>query len=441
MFIQLLAALVGVAAIAGAQPAKDRLVIVASIDGFSLSAVKDPNTSVPNVRRLVREGVMATNGMLCINPTVTWPNHTAMVTGVDASRHGMLFNGLPVRTPGKPVRVEPWVPKQKLVQAPTVYDLAHAAGLKTAEVDWVAIEDAPTIDFSFFEVPKADSRIVKEMIAAGAITAEQVSDFRKMSITARDEFWTDAAIHIVRKHRPNLLLYHLLTTDSVQHRYGTGALAAQTALAFADRELGRLLAAVREIGMESRTTVFVVSDHGFHNAKKIIRPNVALKADGLIRGGDADAWSYPEGGTAMVYITNESRRAELLPKLRERLGKLEGVGRVIGPEQFAEHGFPPPGPNSRMADLVLAAADGYAFGGDQDGAVVVDVPAGSVAGTHGYLRDMPDMRATFVASGYGIRKGASIGEVRNVDIAPTVARLLGLEMKDVAGRVLTEVLR
>lgn len=440
MFLKVLGLCLGAALLLPAQTApKDRLVILASIDGFSNAALKDPNTSVPTIRRLVRDGAFAANGMISINPTVTWPNHTAMVTGVDASRHGLLFNGLPVRTPGKPVRVEPWVPKEKLVLAPTVYDLAHAAGLKTAEVDWVAIEDAPTINHSFFEVPKPDSPIVREMIAAGAIAADQIRDFRKLSINARDEFWTDAAIHIVRKHRPNLLLYHLLTTDSVQHRYGTGALAAQTALAFADRELGRLLAAARETGME--TTVFVVSDHGFHNARKIIRPNVALKADGLIRADSADAWTIPEGGTAMVYITNEARRAELLPRLRGELAKLEGVAQVIGPEDFARQGFPPPGPDSRMADLVLAAADGYAFGGDQDGAAVVDVPAGAIAGAHGYLRDMPDMRALFVASGYGIKRGASVPEVRNLDIAPTIARLLGLEMKNVTGRVLTEVLR
>jgi predicted AlkP superfamily pyrophosphatase or phosphodiesterase len=71
----------------------------------------------------------------------------------------------------------------------------------------------------------------------------------------------------------------------------------------------------------------------------------------------------------------------------------------------------------------------------------VDVPAGAVSGSHGYLRDMPDMRAVFVASGYGIRQGATVPQVRNVDIAPTIARLLGLEMKNVSGRVLTDVLR
>ena len=61
---------------------------------------------------------------------------------------------MPVRTgEGKPLRVDPWVPKDELVLAPTVYDLAHEAGLTTAEVDWVAIHKPKTITWSFAERP------------------------------------------------------------------------------------------------------------------------------------------------------------------------------------------------------------------------------------------------------------------------------------------------
>jgi predicted AlkP superfamily pyrophosphatase or phosphodiesterase len=127
-----------------AQPAvSDRYVVVFSIDGFSNIMLQNPETSVPTIRRLIREGASASGGMHPVNPTVTWPNHTSMVTGVDAARHGLLYNGLPIRTPGKPMRIAAAVPKTELVLAPTVYDLAHSAGLKTAEVDWVAIETRP----------------------------------------------------------------------------------------------------------------------------------------------------------------------------------------------------------------------------------------------------------------------------------------------------------
>ncbi len=436
-----IAAALSLLACAAQPPARDRYVVIVSIDGFANVALQNPDTSVPTLRRLIREGVSATDGMLPVNPTVTWPNHTAMITGVDASRHGLLYNGLPVRTPGKRMRIKADEPKISLVQAPTVYDLAHDAGLKTAEVDWVAIENAPTVDYSFFEIPKPDSSIIREMVQAGNVTSDQIQRFTRMSINVRDEVWTQAATHILREHRPNLLLFHMLTTDSVQHRYGTGALAAQTALALADQHLQQVLDTLKQTGMLDRTTVFVVSDHGFHNAKKVIRANILLKRDGLIRGEEADVWAIAEGGTAMVYITNESRRAELTPKLAGLFRGIEGVAELIEPADYAKHGFPQPGPQSRMADLVLAAAPTYAFAEGLDGEPVVDVPPGANPGNHGYLRSMPDMQAIFVAWGAGIRSGAKLKQVRNIDIAPTVARLLGLEMKNVDGRVLTEILK
>lgn len=425
-----------------AVPAKDRIVIVISLDGFASQALRDPQTAAPALRRMMREGATATNGMLPINPTVTWPNHTAMMTGVDAARHGVLYNGLPVRTPGKPVRIDASAPKSQLVLAPTVYDLAHEAGLKTAEVDWVAVNDAPTLDWAFSEIPKPDAPIVREMVRGNAISEDEVRSFQKAIITWRDEIWTEAAIHILREHRPNLLLFHTLTTDSNQHRYGAGSLAAQTSLALADRQVQRFIDAVKDWGLQDRATIFVVSDHGFASAKRVIHPNVILRREGLLRDrNDCDVWAIPEGGTAMVYVTNQQRRAELLPRLAQMFQGVEGIKEVITPDRYAQFGFPPPGLESRMSDVVLAAADDYAFDAALDGPPVSDIPPGAATGNHGYLNSNPAMRAIFVAWGVGIRPGATLDELRNVDVAPTVAHLLDLEMKNISGRVLTAILK
>ena len=107
--------------------------------------------------------------MVPINPTVTWPNHTAMMTGVNSAKHSVLYNGLAVRSEGVPVRVEPWVDRAELVRVPTVYDLAHKAGLTTAEVDWVAIQNAQTITWSFAERPKPDGSVERQMVSEGLI--------------------------------------------------------------------------------------------------------------------------------------------------------------------------------------------------------------------------------------------------------------------------------
>ena len=138
-----------------------------SLDGFPAYALRDPTLPLPVLRHLMGEGASA-EAMIPVNPTVTWPNHTAMVTGVNAAEHGVIYNGLPVRPgEGKALRIEPWVPKTELVKAPTVYDAAHEAGLTTAEVDWVAIYHPPTIDWSFPEIPSAGGPVEREMLQAG----------------------------------------------------------------------------------------------------------------------------------------------------------------------------------------------------------------------------------------------------------------------------------
>ena len=197
---------------------KDRHVIVVSLDGFPAYALHDSTLPLPVLRRLIAEGASA-EAMIPVNPTVTWPNHTAMVTGVTPASHGVIYNGLPVRPgEGQALRIEPWVPKTELVQAPTVYDAAHAAGLTTAEVDWVAIYHPSTIDWSFPERPQADGPVEREMVQAGIVTEDELRTWASTAITTHDDVWMRAATYIIEKHRPNLLLAHLLVTDSVQHQ-------------------------------------------------------------------------------------------------------------------------------------------------------------------------------------------------------------------------------
>jgi len=426
-------------------PAKDRIVVLISLDGLPAFVMEDPRLPVPTLRRLAREGAVAKR-MTVSNPSVTWPVHTSMVTGVPGARHSVLYNGLLIRQgPKSPPRVEPYHDKTELVRAPTVYDLAHQAGLTTAQVDWVAIENAPTITWQFHEWPNPNGPIEREMITAGLLTAQEVQEFTKSNVTWRDQMWTQAAVHILKQHRPNLLLFHVLNLDSVHHRYGARNLASSTGIAFADQRVRDILDAVENAGLKDRTTLVVVSDHGFKSVTRSVRPNVALREHGLLKaqGGkiECDAYVIPEGGTAMVYVTDPANRARLVPQLIGIFRNLEGVERVIEPRDYAGLGFPDPAINPQMSDLVLAAKTGYAFAGAYDGNAVVELAPGASPGSHGYLATDPDMDAILLAWGYGIRPGVTLERIQNVDVAPTVAALLGLKMKGVVGRELREILK
>lgn len=425
-------------------PAKDRTVIVISLDGFPAWTFTDPTLPIPVLRRLAREGVLA-DGMRISNPAVTWPNHTSMVTGVHPEKHGVLYNGMLVRGgPKDAPRVEPWRDKREMVRVPTVYDLAYKAGLTTAQVDWVAIQNPGTITWEFPERPRIGGAIEKEMIAEGLLTEMETREFSKNNTAWRDQVWTNAAIHIIKKHKPNLLLFHLLNLDSIHHRYGPKTAAGYTAQAYIDTRVGELLGALRAANLLDRATILVVSDHGFKTAKRVVRANAMLRRMGLLQAEGAkvtgDAYVIPEGGTAMAYVTDPENRSRLAPQMKEAFLAMEGVARVLEPSEFHSFGMPTPEENDQMADLALVAKEGYSFSAQADGDTVVDIAGGMNPGYHGYVNTDPEMNAIFIAWGYGIRGGQRLGVIDNVDVAPTIAALLGLRMEGITGKRLDTIL-
>jgi predicted AlkP superfamily pyrophosphatase or phosphodiesterase len=413
-------------------PSTNHTVIIVSLDGFPAYALENPKTPVPVLRQLAAAGTQARR-MTPINPTVTWPNHTAIVTGADAAHNGLLVNGkiLPTNS-WPPMKIEPWVAKDQMVRVPTLYDAAHKAGLRTAQVDWVAIHQAPAIDFAFPEVPSAGGTIEREMVGVNLVSADTIAHFRDQSIFRRDEIWTDAAIHILRTHRPNLLLLHLLSLDSTHHSYGPGSLAADGAMAFLDSCMGRLVKAVKELGIADNTAIFVVSDHGFKAVKTQIDANAVISGAGL----QNSAWAMPEGGYALVYTRDRDRSAA--EQLRARFAGMAGIQSALTPDAYASLMLPTPAQNDQMSDLYLAAAPGYAFANSRGGAVSTTVA--STQGAHGYPNSDPELDAIFIATGAGVRRGHTIERIANLDVAPTVAALLGIKLPEAQGHAIAEAL-
>jgi predicted AlkP superfamily pyrophosphatase or phosphodiesterase len=398
---------------------------------------------MPTLRALAASGVAAT-AMTPINPTVTWPNHTTLVTGVDASKHHVMANGL-IEFPangGEP-HIEPWVDKDKLVHARTIYEAAAEKGLTTGQVDWVAIYGAKGVTWQFGEKPDPASPIAQDLVARGILTQDQLVHFGANSTPAwRDLVWTDAAVDIIEKHTPDLLLFHLLQTDTIQHEYAPMTPAAYTAYAYADTCIARVVDAVRKAGALDRATFFIVSDHGFAAFTHSIHLNVGLVEQGLLhRVGDHYSGSVlikAEGGAAQVFISDQNLRAELVPRLKSYFASVKGVSHVYTNREAQAIGLPDERSTDQAPQLFLTADHDYAFSDDVASTIVTSHPA---EGQHGYLNTEPDMQALFVASGTHIRPGVKLGAIRNLRVAPTVAAILGVDLPATQEQPLTEILK
>ena len=116
----------------------------------------------------------------------------------------------------------------------------------------------------------------------------------------------------------------------------------------------------------------------------------------------------------------------------ELMKSVEGIAEVITPDRFEALGLPLPQKDPQTFDVLLTAKAGYSFSGATGGAVTAAVP--QQAGSHGYLADDPDLDGIFIASGYGVKAGTKLQQMRSIDVAPTIAKLLGVSLPNAKGK-------
>jgi len=330
--------------------------------------------------------------------------------------------------------------------------VAHKAGLKCGSVIWPCCNAADSLQWVIPDAGRADLHakyttpgFVEELGKAG-IDISKLGEWgwNKDKSFDRDVLYTRVTQYLLEKQKANLVLVHLVTPDGVEHAYGPHTPEAYKAVNESDQRISEIWKTLQEPPFAGRSTLVVVSDHGFAPYEKFIRPNVVLKEMGLTATDDKEkvvsrkAWCVAQGGSAFIYALDGAKKSETIAKLKDRLGQLEGVAAVVGPDGFAKLGFPRPETNGESPDLVLMTNPGYSFAEQLTGDAVAS--AGGLKGSHGHDPAPAYMHATFVAAGTGIKSGVQLDKINNVDVAPTIARLLGLAMKDTDGRVLTEIL-
>ena len=249
-----------------------------------------------------------------------------------------------------------------------------------------------------------------------------------------------SAAHVIKTRKPSLLAIHFLLTDEVQHELGPAHYRAHAALTAADHAVGVLVDAVREAGLAADTTFVVTADHGFATIDKQV--NVApVFADPVLKGAvtlHAQGWSLFVEKTPAF---DAARHQAALDAAFQRASAIEGVARVVRSAEFHSLGIPTYDESPFIAghDMIVGEVDTF-LTADAASPSTGRVPLTPPRHEHGYLPTNPKMFTSLVLSGRGIRQGATIGHVRSLDVAPTIARLLGIEMKDVEGKVLTEAL-
>ncbi len=431
-----------------------RMVVLVSIDGFASYYLDDPMADIPTIRRLAEEGVRAKRMNVCF-PSVTWVSHTTLIAGVYPQKHGMVGNSFLDRDTLKEMRFvgDAEFTKDEAVKSPTLYDAAYAAGLKTAAVIWPAVRGAKTLhwltpDVNSEELILRDTtpELNRDLGAPIGNPIATISQWRWGTEPGpyRDGKYSELAAWLLTEKQPDLLLLHLICPDAFSHTYGPQSPVAYWSLNYIEIRIQYIINKLEDAGLLDRVSLFIVSDHGFESIEHQLYPNVLLKQNGLANfDGEtlqpgSEAYVLSHGGSASVYLLNSSRKEEVKSRVVSLFSKLDGVQQILEPDEFQRLGLPSPNENPRQGDLMLIPKDHYAFSSKVGGNEVV--VHGGYTGTHGHLPSHPRMGALFTAWGNGIRKGVRLDSIESVDVAPTLAELLGISMQNTDGKIRREIL-
>lgn len=431
----------------GAQGGANHVVMI-SVDGLRPSEYLNGASCgevPPSLRTLMQSGVYA-EGVTGVLPTVTYPSHATLVTGAYPSKHGVLNN----------VRARdgaPWHYDRSDIRVATIWDAARAKGLSVGIVTWPSTygananylipEDLSAVDSVTAMVRRGSTPGLFDSLQATTGPVKLVSFDDLEAGIPLDAMTAAFSVEVIKRYKPDLMLLHFLDLDHREHYEGVGSSGACASLKRLDAFIDNVRSAYKSAGILDRTTFFIVSDHGFSPLHTILSVREMLAqsgwstviADSMAKVIDIRSAS----GSAAIYLKPgvDRRFASLLEnKVRPRMEeRFHGLVRWLTPDEARKlGGFPD-------AAVVLCAAPGYSLSGSNSKTRTLVASSGGFVGTHGYCPDEALMQSSFIASGQGIRQAGAIPRIRMVDIAPTIAALLGLKLPDADGIPIAGILK
>lgn len=358
-------------------------VILVSIDGLRPEYLSRGLT--PTLSRLAAEG--AYGPMKPSFPTVTFPNHYTVVTGLHPDHHGIVGNNM----------IDAELGRFSLGNAAAVTDrrwwddgepiwvTAENAGIKTGTMFWPGSE--------------ADIRGVRPSYWA-KFDQSMGGNARVDQLLA----WLD----LPQAERPRLNTLYFDIVDTMGHHHGPDSAQVNTAMTQTDASIGYLMEGLKARGMDDNTVVIIVSDHGMIATS----PERAITLDDYV---DVDDISIVYSGPVAFLNAKDGKKDDVAAELVGQHERMECWAKADIPARLVL------GSHKRVSDFVCLAQDGWLI-------ATKERPVRSAGGAHGYDNELPNMQAIFIAHGAGIAAGRQLENLDSVDVQPLLGRLLGIEV-------------
>lgn len=408
--------------------------------------------TLPNYKKYVAGGAR-TESMLSVYPSVTYAAHTSMATGCVPGKTGVLCNFERLEK-GK----YDWALDHKFVKVPDIFTVAKRAGLTTASVFWPVTGNHPDVDYLINEWPGCAPNLPIAEVLASQGSSEEVLNIARMYEKEMvrtgvhpgcDYFVADCAAEIIRRYAPDLTMLHPANVDGARHGFGVFSEEVSQAVKETDDMIGIVCRAMEAAGYAGKFNFILVSDHGQLDMKRVVNINTLFADLGWIDADkdgkviDWSAWAISSGFSSFVQLRDPYDEAFKQEVERTLRGMAEdglcGFGDILNEEQAKERY----GLWGQFSFVI--ETDGFTGFGD-------DHKHPSIA----RCRDISDYRQGWATHGHQPEKGPqpvfcakgpafkenTVGKSGKIyDLAPTLAKAMGIPYFECDGKALTELLK
>ena len=361
-------------------------VILISMDGFRWDYIYRGIT--PNLNKLADEGVHALS-LRPSFPSKTFPNHYSIITGMYPENHGIIFNSFTNTFTGETYRIGDTIStrQSKWYKGEAFWETANRHNIKTASFFWVGSEQdvdykRPTYFYHYNQNISFEERV------NGVIK------------------W----LQLPENERPQFITLYFEEPDSKGHSFGPNSPETNKAIALVDSMLGLLIDKLKNIGMENKVNIIVVSDHGMTEIsdKRIINIEEILK--------DYKCKFYGMGTSIMI-----DAEPDKLNEIYQALKKNEKNYRVYMKDEIPEYFHF--SKNPFILPIIVIAETGWTLVTNE---YFKRTRSYSIRGDHGFDNHHLDMHGIFIAKGPAFRSGYKTGTLWNVDVYPLLCKIFNI---------------
>ena len=340
-----------------------------------------PDKSESGGFRLISTKGVKAKSLIPVYQSTTFPTHVSMATGVYPDKHGIMHNSFYDTKKGS----YSYSPEANWIQSKPIWAYLEEKGIKTATYFWVGSETAWNgIEITYNKFPFSNRVSDKTKI-------KQILDW----------------LSLPDNEKPRLIMSWWHGIDSAAHKYGISDKKVTQKFRQQDRYLLDLIKKIEDKGLWKKLTLIVVSDHGMTDISNLINIRELLKK------GDIKAKISIGPAVGHIFLQDQDDLFNALKILKQN--KFIQVKRKNEIDDSLHLNHP-----TRTGDIVVFT--------ESPNMLVSRKNSNPPIGMHGYNpKTNTDMEGIFLAYGNKI-KPIEINKVKQVDVAPTILSLLGVEI-------------